>query len=196
MAKRVFFSFHYDDVEMFRANVVRKHDITKESRDDAGFFDASIWESAQRRGDEALKRLINGALDGTSVTAALIGTDTCTRRWVRYEIFKSLARGNALIGVHINQIRDKERQTKPLGQNPFDHLAVQFLADGTGVRLLEWSNGQWQWYQDLQGWSFPNPRPASDWGKTFQLSRWYRVYNWVSDDGYNNFAQWIEDASP
>lgn len=192
MAKRVFFSFHYDDVEMFRANVVRKHDMTKETRDDAGFFDASMWESAQRRGDESLKLLINDALDDTSVTAVLIGSDTCNRRWVRYEIFKSIKCGNGLFGIHINQIRDRDRQIKPIGPNPFDYLAVQFAADGTGMRLLEWTNGQWRWYQDLGGWSFSTPRPRSDWGQIKQLSTWYWVYNWVSDDGYNNFADWVE----
>ena len=48
MAKRVFFSFHYQDVIDFRANVVRNHWITKSDREDAGFFDASIWETAKK----------------------------------------------------------------------------------------------------------------------------------------------------
>ena len=195
MAKRVFFSFHYDDVEMFRANVVRKHDMTKESRDDAGFFDASIWESARRRGDDALKRLINDALDGTSVTAVLIGSDTFSRRWVRYEILKSLERGNSLFGVHINQIRDKDKQVKPLGPNPLDYLAIKFSGDGMKVTLHEWNTNQWQQYQDLNGWSFSKPRPQSDWGQIWQLSKWYHVYNWISDDGYNNFSKWVEGIS-
>lgn len=47
MAKRVFFSFHYQDVIDFRVNVVRNHKITKS--DNAGYFDASIWEDAKKR---------------------------------------------------------------------------------------------------------------------------------------------------
>jgi hypothetical protein len=35
MAKRVFFSFHYQDVIDFRANVVRNHWLTKKDRKDA-----------------------------------------------------------------------------------------------------------------------------------------------------------------
>lgn len=54
MAKRVFFSFHYQDVIDFRANVVRNHWVTKD-REEAGYFDASIWEEAQKKGDLALK---------------------------------------------------------------------------------------------------------------------------------------------
>ena len=38
MAKRVFFSFHYKDVIDFRANVVRKHWVLKDDREEAGYF--------------------------------------------------------------------------------------------------------------------------------------------------------------
>ena len=74
MARRCFFSFHYQDVIDFRANVVRNHNITKD--DNGGFFDASIWETAKKQGDIALKRLINGGLNNTSATVVLIGSST------------------------------------------------------------------------------------------------------------------------
>ena len=47
MAKKVFFSFHYQDVIDFRANVVRKHGSFKLSSQDAGFYDSSMWEKAK-----------------------------------------------------------------------------------------------------------------------------------------------------
>jgi hypothetical protein len=43
---------------------------------DAGFFDASVFESNKRAGEETLKRLLNEALDGTSVTVVLISSQT------------------------------------------------------------------------------------------------------------------------
>jgi hypothetical protein len=43
VAKRVFFSFHYQDVTECRANVVRNHWMTKRDREEAGYFDASVW---------------------------------------------------------------------------------------------------------------------------------------------------------
>ena len=67
MAKRVFFSFHYQDVIDFRANVVRNHWLTKPDREAAGFFDASIWEDAKKTSSLALKRLINGELKNLSL---------------------------------------------------------------------------------------------------------------------------------
>ena len=94
MSKRVFFSFHYQDVIDFRANVVRNHWLTKPDRSDAGFFDASIWESAKKTSDLAVKRLINDGVYNTTNTCVLIGTQTYARRWVRYEIMKSFERGD------------------------------------------------------------------------------------------------------
>ena len=192
MAKRVFFSFHYQDVIDFRANVVRQHWVTKDDREEAGYFDASLWESTKRSGEESLKRLINGGLDGTSVTSVLVGSETYARRWVRYEIFKSLGKGNRLFGVHINGITGKDRQTKPLGLNPFDYLGVRFAHDGNSVSLFEWVGAQWITYKDLQGWSFPEPKLQSVRGQFYQLSKWYPLYDWNANDGFNNFPTWTE----
>ena len=191
MAKRVFFSFHYQDVIDFRANVVRHHWVTKEDREEAGYFDASLWESSKRSGDESLKRLINDGLNGTSVTSVLIGTNTHARRWVRYEIFKSLARGNKLFGVHINSIPGKDRQTKAQGPNPFEYLGVKFAQDGLSVELFEWDGAKWVAYSDLRGWSFDSAKDASVCGQFYQLTKWYPAYDWNLNDGFNNFATWV-----
>ncbi|NTU50098.1 MAG: TIR domain-containing protein [Desulfobulbaceae bacterium] len=120
MAKRVFFSFHYKDVADFRANVVRNYWMTKPDREICGFYDASIWESAQKQGDVALKRLINGGLEQTTNTCVLIGSQTYERPWVRYELLKSFKRGNNLFGVHINSIKSKDGTTKIKGPNPLE----------------------------------------------------------------------------
>src|SRR5512139_3197804 len=98
MARRVYFGFHYQDVIDFRANVVRNHWLTKPDREAAGFFDASLWESAKKASPLAVKRLINGGLDRTTVTCVLIGSYTYSRPWVRYEILKSFKKGNNIIG--------------------------------------------------------------------------------------------------
>lgn len=84
MAKRVFFSLHYQDVKEFRANVPRKSWLTKKDREDAGSFDASLWETSKKVGSLAIKRLINKGLKNTTVTAVLIGSQTYARHWVRF----------------------------------------------------------------------------------------------------------------
>ena len=32
---------------------------------------------------------------------------------------------------------------------------------------------------------------AQYWGKSFTLSQWYPEYNWVADDGPQNFDRWV-----
>lgn len=191
MAKRVFFSFHYEDVKTFRANVVRNHDLTKENGD-AGFYDASIWEDAKMHGDVSVKRLVNSGLENTSVTCVLIGTDTWKRPWVSYEILKSYDRENRLFGVHINSVTDKNEQTFPQGPNPFDFLGFVISSDGKKLIYYEYIVNDWQVYIEL-----PDKAANYDkqyWGKGYKLSNWVPCYDWTKDNGYQNFPTCVENA--
>jgi hypothetical protein len=189
MAKRVYFAFDYQDVKDFRANVVRNHNFTG-GVEAAGYYDHSIWEEAENTNPLALKRLINAELDNSSVSAVLIGSGTWARRWVRYEIVKSIERGNQVLGIHINSIAGKDRQTKAAGYNPFDNLGVEVNTDGTRARPTEWKNGNWVYYSDLDSFSILQ-QPQANRGKHLTLSHWLRVYDWVADNGYGKFSSWI-----
>lgn len=72
----------------------------------AGFQDSSLWEEAKRKGDTAIKKLIDDALLGTTVTVVCIGAKTAGRKYINYEIDRSIARGNGLLGLHIHGIKD------------------------------------------------------------------------------------------
>ncbi len=124
MARRVFFSFHYER-DIWRANVVRNSWVTQPDREAAGFWDASLWEEAKKQGDEAIKRMINRGLENTSVTAVLIGAETASREWVEYEIKKSFERGNGLLGIFIDGIKDRYGFPDGRGANPFDRLYLE-----------------------------------------------------------------------
>jgi hypothetical protein len=189
MPKRVYFAFHYQDVSDFRANVVRKHNLLG-GVEGAGYYDCSIWEEAKRTSPLALKRLINAELQHTSVTSVLIGTDTWQRRWVRYEVMKSLERGNRVLGVHINGIRGRDQFTKALGPNPFDNLGLEISSEGQTAKPTEWLNGQWSYYTELAPFSIAQ-QPESLRGQHFALSHWLSTFDWVADDGYTNFNSWI-----
>jgi hypothetical protein len=190
MAKRVYFAFDYEDVSDFRANVVRNHNFTG-GVEKSGYFDASIWEEAKKKDPAALKRLIDAELEYTSVTAVLIGSETWSRRWVRYEIFKSVERGNAVFGIHINNILDKNRQTKTLGPNPFANLGVIVDSDGKRAKPTEWKSTQFIPYTDLQ--TFVIAEQAAELRRRhWPLSRWLRTYDWVNDSGFRNFNSWIK----
>lgn len=124
MARRVYFAFHYQ-ADIFRVNVVRNHDVTKEGIDQAGFYDGSLWEKAQKTDPASLKRLINGGLENSSVTCVLVGGETASRPWVKYELEQSVARGNGLLAIKINWVKGVDGQYGVAGPNPLDSLVVQ-----------------------------------------------------------------------
>lgn len=47
-------------------------------------------------------------------------------------------------------------------------------------------------YQDLALYTLKTTAPVNKRGKLYKLSSHYRTYNWIKDDGYNNFAKWVE----
>jgi|ERR1019366_9839712 hypothetical protein len=116
MARKVFFSFHYQR-DLWRVNIVRNSGVI-DGISAAGFHDASLWEETKRKGEDAVKQLINNGLNGTSVTVVLIGAETSGRKYVTYEIEKSIACGNGLLGIYINNIKDRDGRTDPLGAVP------------------------------------------------------------------------------
>lgn len=116
MARRVFFSFKYEDVS--RAMVVRNSWVTQ-GREAAGFVDKADFEKIKKQGDTAIRNWIDKQFQGTSVTVVLVGAKTCTSRWVKYEIEQSIKRGNGLLGVDISKIKDLQGKTSErCGQIP------------------------------------------------------------------------------
>lgn len=116
MAARTFFSFHYQR-DIWRVNIVRNSNMI-DGAAAAGWHDASLWEEAKRKGDAAIKRMIDAALERTTATVVCIGAQTAYRTYVDYEIRKSHERGNLIIGVHINNLRDRFGQTDLRGPVP------------------------------------------------------------------------------
>lgn len=116
MARRVFFSFHYQR-DLWRVNVVRNSTVV-EGTAAAGFSDASLWEEAKAKGKVAIQRLIDNGISGTSVTVVLIGAETANREYVTYEIEQSIAKGKGLLGVYIHGIKDQSGQTDYPGLVP------------------------------------------------------------------------------
>ncbi len=136
MARRVFFSFKYDDVS--RAMVVRNSWITQ-GQQAAGFIDAADFEQVKRRGDAAIKAWIDGQLVGTSVTAVLVGSATCGSRWVKYEIEASKARGNGLLGIDVSKIKDLSgRTTERCGKLPAGYAFYLWNSDEGYKNLGSW----------------------------------------------------------
>jgi hypothetical protein len=154
--RHVYFSFHYDDV--WKANQIRNSYVVAGNRA-AGFVDRSLWEEAKSKDDPALKALITEGMNGTSVTVVLIGRETASRRWVKYEIRESVRRGNALLGLHLNCVPDQAGRRARCGRVPhyFKQQNVQ-VQEWTDVSdFSEWIEEAWRARNrkpTLLGWLF------------------------------------------
>lgn len=193
MGRNVYFSFHYQDVIDFRANVVRNS--WKFRQKGNSFRDQSIWEEAKEKEVNKIKSLIQSELIGSSVTCVLIGSETFSRRWVRYEIMKSFESNKGMLGVGINWIRDKYRRTKfwP-GENPFEYLGLEVNKNGKTINLFEIKDNKWIKYRDLPMIQ-NNHFDPSYFGKEMTLSELYYRYSYDWNNGAVNLTKWIEIAA-
>ena len=89
MAKRVFFSFYYEN-DLSRALVVKNNWALKEN-EESGFISNSEFERMKRDGDEAIEPLDS--------------------KYVQYAIKKSYELGNAIIALKIGKIKNLSQQT-------------------------------------------------------------------------------------
>ena len=125
MARRVFFSFHFDD-DVWRGNQCRNSNVVA-GTDLAGFFDHSEYEEAKKKGDDGIKAMIKKHLKDTTVTVVLIGSKTANRPWVKYEIAQSIER-NGLLGVYIHHLKNQKGETSTKGSKPSVPDDVEFPA--------------------------------------------------------------------
>lgn len=137
MARRVFFSFEYEN-DVGRAMVVRKSNALR-GVDTAGFVDSAEFEKIRRSGEAAIKGWIDRQLSNTSVTVVLVGAETCSSKWVNYEIEASKERGNGLLGVDISKISDFRGQTtERCGKIPAGYAFYLWNNDNGYENLGSW----------------------------------------------------------
>ena len=106
MSFRAYFAFDYEFADDFRVNAVQNYKFTGDIKR-ASYFAKAPWDASRRREPAELKRLIDAELEGTFATIVLCGERTHARRWVRYEMFKSIEQGNALVGNQAARHRGK-----------------------------------------------------------------------------------------
>jgi len=164
MSEPTFFSFHYKR-DASRAWVVRNSWVAK-GDDVSGFWDGGLREKVKRNDPDVIRKRIRRGLNGTTVTAVLIGKETSKRHWVRYEIEESYYSGNALLGIYIGNIKGLDGKTDRRGANPFLHVKV---------------DTEESWFEESRRVVI---------GHEYDIP----LYDWVEDDGFNNLDEWIADA--
>ena len=71
MARKTFFSFHFD-ADSWRAATVRAIGVLEANEP----VSDNDWEAIKKGGDEAIKRWINSQLSGRTCTIVLVGAST------------------------------------------------------------------------------------------------------------------------
>lgn len=132
MARRVYFSFHFER-DIFRVNQVRNSWLMHRDRESAGFWDAAERETLLRAGERAITRWIDGQLYGTSVTVVLIGAETAIRKYVHYEIEESIRQRKGFVGIRIHGLKSVDGRSDTRGANPFDQYG-----GGSSVPIYDW----------------------------------------------------------
>lgn len=119
MPRKVFYSFHYQR-DSWRASKIRNIGIVEGNPPASD----NKWEEVKRGGDTAIRRWIDGQLQGRSCTIVLIGAETANCPWVRYEIEQSWNTGKGLLGIRIHKLLDHNQQPSVAGANPFDSFTL------------------------------------------------------------------------
>lgn len=132
MARKVFFSFHFQN-DIFRVNQVRNSWVTQGS-ESAGFIDKAEFEKIKRQGDRSVEMWIDKQLFGTTVTVVLIGKETLERPYVKYEIMESKRRGNGIIGVKIHSLK---------------HIYGKTSEEGNIIKIVGEENDKYIWFDNI-----------------------------------------------
>lgn len=157
MARKVFFSFHYDR-DVRRVVQVRNSWVVRRDGEAQPFYDKAEFEEVKKRAG-GIEKWIEAQLTGTSVTVVLFGAETYYRPWVRHEIKRSYELGKGLLAIDIHNVKDPRDGTDVAGRNPLDYWTVKRN------------------------------------GRDVAFSEIYETYDWARHDGYNNIADWIEQAA-
>jgi hypothetical protein len=195
MARRTFFSFQYKP-DVTRAWNVRNSWVTKVtqgSREDAGFFDSSVFEASERENPETLKRFLRKGLENTSVTCVLVGETTTYSRWVRYETFCSFIRGNGILAIRIHSIGSLHTSPSQSGPNIFDDIA--FTIDKGRVYFRHYTTAGWQYSADVSSMLLSDVRYNLGTNTNHTFSVLFPIYDWEQDNGRDNLNNWIESAA-
>ena len=153
MARKVYFSFHYDR-DIRRVVQIRNSWVVRAEKETQPFLDKAEWESIMRSGRQAIEKWIEDQLDGTSVTIVLIGSETYDREWVRHEIKRSYALKKGILGVYVHNVKDPQKGTDTKGKNPLDYWTVerngQKVLFSSIYKTYDWVNDSG--YANLSSW--------------------------------------------
>jgi hypothetical protein len=126
MARKVFFSFHFNN-DYWRTQQVRNIGAVEGQT----LYTPNAWEEVKKKGAAAIEKWIDDNLEGKSCVVVLVGSETASRPWVIKEIEKGWKAGKGVLGIRINDLLDSDSKSSTAGANPFDKVTL----DSKGTKL-------------------------------------------------------------
>lgn len=114
MARSSFVSFHYQNDYWRVQQILRMGAIEGQE-----VLPAQNWEAVKARGEQAVKDWIDKEMAYKSAVVVLIGSETASRKFVKYEIRKAWSSKKPLVGIRIHGLKDKDGHTARAGADPF-----------------------------------------------------------------------------
>ena len=117
MARSSFVSFHYQNDYWRVQQILRMGAIEGQE-----ILPAQNWEAVKARGRQAVQDWIDKEMSYKGAVVVLIGSQTASREWVKYEIKKAWSSRKPLLGINIHGLKDKDGHTSTAGANPFSQF--------------------------------------------------------------------------
>ena len=173
MAKRqVFYSFHLKN-DSWRAGEVRNIGVVEGNIP----VSSNEWEEVKRKGDDSIKKWIKTHMDYRSCIVVLIGSETATRKWCKYEIKQAWKEGKGIVGVYVHNLKDFNGKQSYKGDNPFR----QFCIDKTFNYIIDHEN-------PADGNEINLSRICKAYDSPYKTST--NVYNYIKE----HINEWVEEA--
>lgn len=120
MAKRqIFYSFHFKN-DVMRVQQIRNIGALEDNKP----VSANDWEEVKKKGDAGIEKWIDDNMSYRSCVVVLVGEETASRPWVKYEIKKAWKDGKGLVGIHAHNLTCPNNGKGKKGVNPFDQFTV------------------------------------------------------------------------
>lgn len=119
VARRVFFSFHFDN-DYWRTQQVRNMGALEGQP----LCTPNAWEEVKRKGKASIEKWIADNMYGKSCVVVLVGSQTASRPWVIHEIIKAWDDRRGVLGIRVDRLLDRNGQASAAGANPFDSITI------------------------------------------------------------------------
>lgn len=144
MAKKVFYSFHFDN-DVMRVQQVRNIGAIEENKP----VSPQEWEQAKKT-PNGIEDWIEKHMKDKSCVVVLIGKNTSERKWVDYEIRKAWKDKKGIFGIYIHNLNCPNNGKSAQGANPFDNIS---FTDGSKMSsvIQVYNPSSIDTYKDIAG---------------------------------------------